>query len=120
MFNTTVIIGRLGNDPEIFKTKNDLEIATFSIAHTEKSGDRENTQWHTIKAFGKQAAACHKYLSKGDLCCIEGRIDIRTYEKDGETRKVQSIIAEHIMFLSPRRRKIKASDLPECENIQEA
>ena len=102
-FNRTVIIGRLGKDPELFTTANDTDIATFSLANNVFVAGKEETQWHTIKAFGRQAQVCHKYLKKGDLCCVEGHLDIRTYEKEGVSHKAITIVAERVVFLQHKR-----------------
>ena len=103
MFNRTVIIGRLGKDPEVIANSSNTEIVTFSLSNHVRVGDREETQWHKIKTFGKQAVACSRYLTKGDLCCVEGHLDAHSYEKDGVTHKAQVIIAERVIFLTPKR-----------------
>jgi len=102
-FNKTILIGRLGQDPT-FKQTEKTDITHFSICQTIRQNDKESTQWHRICAFGKQAQLCYKYLHKGDLCCIEGRLDSSSYTKNGEKKYVQSIIAENITFLSSSRR----------------
>lgn len=110
-YNKTIIIGRLGADPEIKAgTKTDVTRFSLSCNTLRKDGATE-VQWHRICAFGKQAQLCHRYLKKGDLCCIEGRLDTRSYEKDGEKRSSSSVIAERITFLSTKRR----ADVPNLE-----
>jgi single-strand DNA-binding protein len=112
-FNQTIIIGRLGNDPEMSETKrlnpetgNPLEIAKFKLSNTVIKDGKEEIQWHDLAAFGKQAILCHDYLHKGDLCCVEGRLDRQHYKsQDGEEIFKTTIIAEHITFLSPSKRK---------------
>ncbi|MBO5752132.1 MAG: single-stranded DNA-binding protein [Proteobacteria bacterium] len=103
-YNKTIIIGRLGQDPE-FKTGGKTDVTRFSLSNNtvHKDGTSE-VQWHKICAFGKQAVICHQHLKKGDLCCIEGRLDTRSYEKDGEKRISHAVIAERITFLSTKRR----------------
>lgn len=116
MFNRTVIIGRLGQDPEVAKTANNTEVVTFSLADHVKIGEREETQWHKIKTYGKQASACSRFLAKGDLCCVEGRLDTHSYEKDGVTHKAQTIIAERVIFLSPKRQANAPATVSADEN----
>ena len=103
-YNKTIIIGRLGADPEL-KTGGNSEFANFSICNAvvDKEG-HEDVQWHRIKAFGKQAQLCKNYLHKGDLCCVEGRLDARSYMKNGEKRIANSIILEKLTFLTSRHR----------------
>lgn len=100
--NKAIIVGRLGKDPELRQGPK-FQYADFDISNTSFSNGQEEVQWHRIRSFGRQAEIVHEYLHKGDLCCIEGRIDDQTYEKDGEKRFSQSIIAERITFLSTKR-----------------
>lgn len=103
-YNKTIIIGRLGHDPEL-RQGNRTQYARFSVCHQTVSKDgQEEVQWHKICAFGKQANICHTYLHKGDLCCVEGHLDTRSYEKNGEKRISNTIVAEKITFLSTKRR----------------
>ena len=102
-FNKTIIIGRLGRDPEVRQGEK-TEFANFSLCHSSTRDGKEVVQWHNIVAFGKQAQICSKYLRKGDLCCVEGHIDARSYEKNGERRTAHSIVLERVTFLSPQRR----------------
>jgi single-strand DNA-binding protein len=66
---------------------------------------KEEIQWHDLVAFGKQAILCHDYLHKGDLCCVEGRLDRSSYSKNGEEVFKTTIIVERMTFLSPSKRK---------------
>lgn len=112
-FNKTIIIGRLGDNPEFTETKRlnletvkPLETAKFKLSNTVIKDGKEEIQWHDLAAFGKQAILCHDYLHKGDLCCVEGRLDRRHYEsQDGEEIFKTTIIAERITFLSSSKRK---------------
>lgn len=112
-YNKTIIIGRLGNDPEMTETKSlnletgkPLEIAKFKLSNTVIKDGKEEIQWYDLAAFGKQAILCHDYLHKGDLCCVEGRLDSHHYKsQDGEEIFKTTIIAEHITFLSSSKHK---------------
>lgn len=101
--NKAILIGRLGMDPEL-KQGSKTEFVKFVIGNPASKNGKEEMQWHHICAFGKQAQLCHNYLHKGDLCCIEGRLDSSSYVKNGEKRYFQSIIAESVTFLTPKRR----------------
>lgn len=118
-YNKTIIIGRLARDPEFGQGKK-TEIAKFSLSNSTYKDGQEEVQWHRICAFGKQAILCHDHLHKGDLCCIEGRIDNRTYEKDGQKRYFQSIIAEKVTFLASRKTPASNIDAAEDKQLEEA
>ena len=114
-FNRTIIIGRLGFDHELKQGKN-TSYARFSLSNNSITKDGQSeVQWHKICAFGKQAALCQKYLHKGDLCCIEGRLDSRTYEKNGQKQYSSSIIAERITFLNSKRKTDAESGQTEAD-----
>lgn len=100
--NRTIIIGRLGETPELREANRGCKAncyTTFRLSNTTLRDGVEETLWHTIVCFGKQAYTCCENLSKGDVCCIEGHLDKRAYEKNGEARYSRVIIAEHITFL---------------------
>lgn len=107
-FNKTIIIGRLCEDP----TKLREELCRFPIVFTEHVCGEERTVTQQVFAYGKQAEICVKHLSKGDLCCIEGRL-----EYDKNTKTVKSIVAERITFLSTKRREQQKEE--ETKNEQE-
>ncbi len=100
-YNKTIIIGRLGEDPKL-KPHSKAEFQTeFYISNCTIRDGEEVVQWHKIAAFGKQAKLCADYLHKGDLCCIEGRLDIDTRTEPYK----QYIVAERITFLSASKKK---------------
>jgi len=105
MLNKTMLIGRLGRDPETKYSKDGLAIATFSIATTlawkdKTSGEKkETTEWHRIVAFGKLAEICSQYLSKGKQVYVEGRLHTRSWEQDGITRYMTEILASEMHSL---------------------
>jgi single-strand DNA-binding protein len=106
--NKVMLIGRLGRDPEIRYSQQGTAMVNFSIATSEQwtdknSGERqEKTEWHNIKVFGKQAEVCEKYLSKGSQIYIEGRLQTRNYEKDGQTHYMTEIIVREFQFLGSK------------------
>jgi single-strand DNA-binding protein len=106
--NKVMLIGRLGRDPEIRYSQQGIAVVNFSIATSEQwtdknTGDRqEKTEWHRIVVFGKQAEVCEKYLSKGSQIYIEGRLQTRNYEKDGQTHYITEIVAANFQFLGGR------------------
>ena len=77
--NKFMIIGRLGKDPEIRTTASGKQLATFSVAtsekYTDKSGNKqESTEWHNVVVWGKLAEICSQYLRKGSQAMFEGKI----------------------------------------------
>lgn len=108
MLNKVQIIGRLGGDPDVRYLPSGDAVANFSVATTEtwkdkSSGEKkEATEWHRVAAFGKLGEVCGKYLKKGGLVYIEGSIQTRTYEKDGETRYSVQIRADNMKMLGSK------------------
>jgi len=106
--NKVMLIGNLGRDPEIRYSQQGLAIVSFSIATSEQwtdknTGDRqEKTEWHRIVAFGKPAEILEKYLSKGSQVYIEGRLQTRNYEKDGQTHYATEVVVANFQFLGGR------------------
>jgi len=102
--NKVILVGRLGKDPELKYMKNETAVCNFSIAtsrsYKDKAGERvEQTEWHNITFFGKQAGVIKEYLKKGNQVYIEGRIQTIQSEKDGQTRYFTNIIGEQFSFI---------------------
>ena len=104
--NSIQLIGNLGVDPELFTTQNGFAITTLKMATTSKRKDGDNwvdtTQWHTVKLLGKQAEVAAKYLSKGSKVGIEGELQYRTAEKDGNKTYFTEILANKMHFLGSK------------------
>lgn len=97
--NVAIVSGRIGKDPEIKRFNNGDEIANFSIATSEtwtdkRSGDRkEKTEWHNIKVQGEHfIKVVRQFLNKGDRVTVQGKIETRSWEKDGEKRYSTEIV----------------------------
>lgn len=105
--NKVFIVGRLTADPELRTTPTGQSVSNFSVATgrvwTDKSGSRqEETEYHTIVMWGKQAEIATQFLKKGSLLLVEGRLRTRSWQdKQGQTRKTTEIICER-MQLGPR------------------
>jgi len=106
--NKAMIIGRLGQDPEVRYTQSNTAVATLNVATTERYKDRngeqqENTEWHRIVAWGRLAEICQEYLKKGSLAYFEGPIQTRQWEdKDGQKRYTTEIKALNMQMLDSR------------------
>lgn len=103
--NKVIILGRLGQDPELKTTPNDKKVCNFSLATSEdwidKSGKKhEKTEWHRIVVWGKLAELCGQYLSKGRQAFIEGKLQTRDWEdNNGQKRYVTEINALTVQFI---------------------
>lgn len=106
--NKVILIGRLGRDPEVRYTPDGAAVANFSIATSDEwtdkaSGERkERTEWHRIVAWRKLGEICGEYLSKGRQVYVEGKLQTRSWEKDGVTRYSTEIVASDVQFLGAR------------------
>ena len=100
--NNVVLIGRLTRDPETRYTGEGLAITRFSLAidrPTRNSGEKQ-TDFPSIVVFGKQAENCEKYLAKGRLCAVQGRIQTGSYNnKDGNKVYTTDVVADRVQFL---------------------
>ncbi len=107
--NRAILIGYLGADPEIKGLENGTSLARINLATTEsyknKNGERVNeTEWHTITFWNKLAEIVEKYVKKGDMIYVEGRIRTRKWEdKEGITRYSTEIIATNMTMLGGKR-----------------
>ncbi|MCX7985130.1 MAG: single-stranded DNA-binding protein [Bacteroidetes bacterium] len=107
--NKVILIGNLGQDPEVRYTSTGIAVASFSIATNETYKDqqeqkiKERTQWHNIIAWNKLAEICSQYLKRGSKVYIEGKIQYRTFDdKNGVRRTVTEIIADQLVMLDSR------------------
>lgn len=106
MLNRIVVIGRLTRDPELRSTSNGTAVATFSVAvdrnFSNNRGEKE-TDFIPVVVWRGLAETCGRYLSKGKLVAVEGRLQIRNYEgNDGNRRTIAEIVADNVQFLSPK------------------
>jgi single-strand DNA-binding protein len=97
-FNKVILEGHLGADPAIKETSNGKAVAEFSLATNSKTADGKHVDWHRIKAWERLAKTC-QYLRKGSRVLVDGRIQYRSYEKDGQKKWITEIIAHQIEFL---------------------
>lgn len=103
-----ILVGRLGKDPEVRHLENGATVANFSMATSETykdktTGDRkEITEWHNIVLWRGLADVAAKYLHKGDMVYIEGKLRTRSWEKEGVTRYTTEVIGDNMTMLSPK------------------
>lgn len=102
MLNHSVIMGRIGQSPELKTTANGTEVVTISVA-VPRSYNKEITDWISVVAWKGTATLIAKYFNKGDLICIEGSIQTRDYDdKDGKKVYVTEIVAERVHFVGDK------------------
>jgi single-strand DNA-binding protein len=102
--NKVILVGNLGNDPDVKYTQGGMAITTLSLATTSVRKDRdgnqqEKTEWHRVKLFGKLGEIAGEYLRKGRQVYIEGRLEYGSYEKDGVKHYTTDIIADDMQML---------------------
>lgn len=110
--NKVMLIGNLGRDPEVRYVMQDVPVATFTVATTEKgyrlaNGTEvpEQTEWHNVVLWKGLAKIAEQYLHKGDRVYIEGKIKTRTYDdKNGVQKRITEIIADNMELLGGGRR----------------
>jgi|688.fasta_scaffold109559_3 single-strand DNA-binding protein len=105
--NRVMIIGNLGQDPELRYTANQTPVATFSIATTDyrvaADGQRqETTEWHRVVVWSKMAENCAKFLAKGRTVFVEGKLQTRSWDdkQTGQKRYQTEIVAQNVQFLN--------------------
>lgn len=102
--NKVILLGYVGNDPEIRYPEKDKPIAYLSLATNEASGNGvEKTEWHNLVVFGDSAGIIERYVKKGTQLYVEGRLSTREYQDRMKiTRKRTEIIVSFFEILSRR------------------
>jgi len=120
MINKVIIVGRTGKDPEVQHLDNGTAVAKITVATNEvfknKQGEKvENTEWHNVVLWRGLAEVVEKYVKKGDLIYIEGKLKTRTWDdKNGSKHYTTEIIADTMQMLGG-----KKSDRPEAPPLTE-
>ena len=108
--NKVMLIGHLGNDPELRTTTSGQSVANFTLATNENFKDsngnlQERTEWHRIITWGKLAEICNQYLKKGRQVYVEGRLQTRSWDdaKSGEKKYATEIVCSDMQMLGGQR-----------------
>lgn len=101
--NKAMVYGNLTRDPELKALPNGTSVCSLSLAtnrfYNDRDGKRqESTDYHNVVVFGKQAETTAKYLTKGSSAYIEGRMQTRSWEKDGQKQYRTEIVADRVQF----------------------
>jgi single-strand DNA-binding protein len=107
MVNRVILVGNLGKDPEVRYTSGGQAVANLRIATSrswtdKQSGQRkEETEWHDVEVWGKQAEQCGEYLAKGRQVYVEGRLKTDKWQdkQSGQERSKVKVVAETVRFL---------------------
>lgn len=104
--NKVILVGNLGNDPEVRYTANGAAVANVSLATSEQWKDRESgeqqekTEWHRVVFFGRLAEIVGEYLKKGSQIYVEGRLQTRKWQdRDGNDKYTTEIVANDMQML---------------------
>lgn len=101
--NKAMIYGNLTRDPEMRALPNGMNVTSFSLAtnrvYNDRDGKRqEQTDYHNIVVFGRQAETVNQYLRKGSGAFVEGRLQTRSWDKDGQKQYRTEIVADRVQF----------------------
>ncbi len=114
--NKAILVGNLGQDPELRYTRSEMAVTTLRVATTDtyaRDGEEPKTEWHSVVVFGKTAENCCNFLSKGRQVYVEGRIQTRKWtDKEGNDRYSTEIVANTVQFLGSKRDGDQAGEGP--------
>lgn len=100
--NKVIIVGRLTRDPEVRYTQTGKAVASFSVAVDTGFGENKRADFIPVVVWDKLAEVCGNNLTKGRRVLVEGRLQIRDYEKDGQKRRAAEVVAQNIEFLDTK------------------
>ncbi len=103
-FNKVILMGTLTKDPELKYTPNGTAVCNLALvathSYTSKAGEKKDETAHvTVVVWGKQAENCGKYLTQGSGALVEGRLQERSWEKDGKSYSKLEVVAERVQFV---------------------
>ena len=106
--NKVILVGNLGQDPEVTYTAGGAAVTTLSLATSESwkdkdtGSDQEKTEWHRVVLWRRLAEIAGEYLKKGSKVYIEGQLQTRKWEQDGQTRYTTEVVGRDMQFLDSR------------------
>ena len=106
--NKVILVGNLGQDPKVKYTAGGAAVTTLSLATSESwkdkdtGSDQERTEWHRVVLWRRLAEIAGEYLKKGSKVYIEGQLQTRKWEQDGQTRYTTEVIGRDMQFLDSR------------------
>ena len=126
--NKVILIGNVGNDPEVRYLDRGVAIATFNLATTERGYIMQNgtqvpdvTEWHSIVLWRNLAEWAQQYIRKSMKIYVEGKLKTRTWEKDGQIRRKTEVIAENVQILyRPEQYRRNNDEMSAAEPLNDA
>ena len=127
MLNNVIIMGRLTRDPELRRTQSGTAVTSFTMAvdrdFKSQSGEKE-TDFIDVVAWRNTGEFAAKYLAKGRMAAVEGRIQAREWQdKDGNRRKAVEVVADNVYFADSKRdskpQESRTADEPEFEEVED-
>ena len=99
--NRVVLVGRSGHDADLRYLPDGEARTRFSLAtkRPARAGTEPETDWHQVVCWGRLAELACEHVLKGRLVCVTGRLSYRTYQRDGQTRRVTEVIANEVVLL---------------------
>lgn len=107
--NKVILIGNVGNDPEVRQIPSGAKVCRLSVATSESYKDKasgewkETTEWHSVTLWDFLAERAEKFIKKGSKVCIEGKNKTTSYEKEGVTHYRTEVQARDLIILDPKR-----------------
>ena len=119
--NKVILLGRLGNNPEVRQTQSGTTVATISLATNEVFKEKTLTEWHRVVIFGKGAEVIQQYCKKGDALYVEGRIRTNKWQDNsGENRYSTEVIANNFQLLGGGNNQNMQPIMPDYDSYPEA
>ncbi len=121
--NTVILIGNIGNEPQIKQFDNGNKVANFPLATNESYKDKqgnkvEAAEWHNIVAYGKVVEVVEKYFKKGTKISITGKLKTRSWEQDGQKKYITEIILNQFEFVGSANTQSQDNHEPKVVNNQ--
>lgn len=108
MYQSIVLLGRLGKDPDLSYTSSQTPVCKFSVAVSKKWNGKEHTEWFNVVVWNKMGEYCNQYLAKGNMVFIEGELRTRSWEDaEGAKRYSTEVVASEIRFVERNREQSK-------------
>ena len=123
--NKVILVGNLGQDPEVKFTAGGAAVTTLSIATSESWKDKESgneqekTEWHRVVLWRRLAEIAGEYLKKGSKVYIEGQLQTRKWEQEGQTRYTTEVIARDMQFLDSKGNTDNSNSPPDISSSSE-
>lgn len=125
--NKVILLGHVGQDPEIKHFENDNQVANLSIATTERGFTKKDgmkvedkTEWHNLVVWGGLSKVVESYVKKGTQIYIEGKIRTREYEKDGEKKYFTAIYVDQLQLLGSKQTEQPQQAAQQPQQAQQA